>query len=91
MDITAEALAEWLRTQDPNTEFSFTDNEDCVCARFLKARGHTRVSCSPISWSSAQDKGKITDTVQCALNDHKRDLPFPTTYGEVLSNLEFLS
>lgn len=39
-DFSLKRLTAWLETRDPNETYKFSDNRDCLLARFFKSLGY---------------------------------------------------
>ena len=59
---TSEVIA-WLETRDPTENYNYTDNEDCLFARFLKDMGHENVIVYPQHWGSNKGSGRVPPKV----------------------------
>jgi hypothetical protein len=81
MDYTTAEVIAWLQTRPINELYNYTDNTDCLFARFLKSLGHTEVSVVPHSWYSSRGSGNVPDEVNEASCASYR-------MGEALSYLE---
>lgn len=45
--LTLEGLTDWLKTQDPATEYNYLSNSDCLIARFARHLGYEDVGVAP--------------------------------------------
>ena len=51
---TLQGLHDWLETQDPSTEYDYTDPQDCLLCRFLRDTGNAREPwVDPMMWSDS--------------------------------------
>lgn len=101
--LTVPAFKAWLETQDPAETFHYFRNQECVVAQFLKAQPafQALIATEP-NWGVGGDDVRVG--IRLAPNgetnsDNVAALPYaiadaahahPTTYGNVLADLDAL-
>lgn len=87
---------EWLRSKDPNEEYSFYDRESCALAQFGRFYlGHDDVYGSAISFKDFKNKSEYVvwsagESSDGTAYEKVKTLIHSTTFGELLTKLENL-
>lgn len=79
---TLVGLTAWLGRQDPDTEYNYTNNNDCLLCRYFHAHGVPLVSNGMFA-SNWYDTDGNEHRLSPKLNDVANDKPY--TYGAALA------
>lgn len=77
-----EGLIAWLETQDPATEYKYTDNDECLLCRYFRARGIPLNDYRPLSFDEWTDRDGVDHPLPEILDNISVD--GVSTYGAAL-------